>query len=483
MKIKFKVGDKEVEYEFKHINIPEKDHGLDDGSLALLMKIDEGLVKSKEGITEKKDLDDLKKEMQDNIDAVKKDFNYEKLQEQLNTVFVKFEEIGIKPLIASKEENAIKERHLNNKWLIAFARTKNTRNDEELVKVSKELKTFQSAMEPIMHLGPATDEIDEDYSQGGYLVPELLTNEILRFAIQGGVARREFGYMPFGQGAPGNTRTLHKELTSVAVSWIDEGEDKPLTKPTTSTVTQTIKKLAAIVAFTEEILEDSTIDWIGYCAPKIGEAIAAEEDNQFFSGTGVPWTGIVNTAAVVGLSCGAGIGPLNMRPETLLGMTVTVPAEARLGGKFFMHPQVWVAICARRADAVSEGDTKGNYLVQTPGQASPGQIWGVPVVLVDAMPSVADLYDVTTFSDWDEDLTVTADEPFIIFGNLSKCCVYGDKGGLRVKVLDQASITDTNGNVINLAQRDMIALRVHKRVGYVVTMAEGICVLSTGPTS
>jgi HK97 family phage major capsid protein len=469
MKLKFKIGDKEVEYDFKHINIPEKDHGLDDGSLALLMKIDEGLVKSKEGIVEKKNLDDLKKEMYDTIETVKKDFNYEKLQEQLNAIFVYLEEKGLKPS-ATPEERKFAEKQLNQKWLRAMLK----KDESKMREAAKEIKQrFQSAMEPIMHLGPSTDEIDVDYSQGGYLVPTLFTNEIYRFAEQGGIARREFAYMPF-VGA-GNTRDLHRLLTNVTVGWVDEGEEKPKTKPTTAKVQQTLKTLAAITIFTEDIVEDAAVDLISFCSQLLGEAIAAEEDNQFFSGTGAPWTGIINDAAIVHFNLAAGVGPLDMRPESLLALTVAIPVNAVPGAKFYMHRSVWAAICARRSDAVAAGDTRGMYLVQQPSQGSPGTVWGYPVVLVEAMPSLTDLGYAN-----EEDTECDPEEPFIIFGNLGKCVIYGDKKGLRVRLLDQASVYDDEGNLINLAERDMLALRVHKRVGYVTILPAGIAVLETG---
>ena len=474
MKLKFKIADKEVEYDFKHLNIPEKDHGLDDGSLALLMKIDEGLIKSKEGITEKKDLETLKTEMMAVIDGVKKDFNYDKLQEQLNAIFVTLEDKGIKPLKDEKAKKA-EERDLNAKWVRALVH----KDKDGMKDIEKKLLTY--GMEPILHLGAATDEIDSDFTQGGYLIPSMLLAEVNRFVEEGGVARREFRYLPFS--GPGNQRYIPTLLTNVTVSWIDEGETKPKTKPTFGRVEQTLKKLAAMVIMTEEIVEDAVIDLVSLCGQLLGEAIAAEEDNQFFSGTGAPWTGILSTAGVVGLACGAGVGPLSMRPETLLGMTVAIPSGAVPGAKFYMNRQIWAAITARRSDAVAEGDARGVYLVQTPGQSSPGTIWGFPVVLVEAMPSVADIYGVTDFSDWDDEATPDADEPFIIFGNLAKCVAYGDKQGVRVKLLDQASVYDENDQLINLAERDMLALRVHKRVGFVVILPSGICILSTGPTS
>ena len=353
MKLKFKIGDKEVEYDFKHINLPEKDHGLDDGSLALLMKIDEGLVKSKEGIIEKKDLDTLKADMQKNIDEVKKDFNYDKLQEQLNAIFVTLEDKGIKPLNDEKAKKA-EEKDLNAKWVRALVH----KDAKGMKEIEKKLLTY--GMEPILHLGAATDEIDSDFTQGGYLIPSMLLAEVNRFVEEGGVARREFRYLPFS-GA-GNQRYIPTLLTNVTVSWIDEGETKPKTKPTFSRVEQTLKKLAAMVIMTEEIIEDAVIDLVSLCGQLLGEAIAAEEDNQFFAGTGAPWTGILNTAGVVGVACAPGVGPLTVRPEVLLAMTVSIPTGGVPGAKFYMNRQIWAAISARRADAVAEGDAKGQFI-------------------------------------------------------------------------------------------------------------------------
>jgi len=469
--MKVKIG--KIEYEFKHITLPD-DHGMDENALTLLMRLDEALVKSRESITDKKELTDLKTELEAKINEIKSDFNFGKFQEQLNAVFIKMEEIGMKPLVASKEENERKERELNTKWIRAFLK----KDKDTFDLVDKELKT----LEPIMHLGPATgsgsSDIGEDYTQGGYLIPTLLLAEVNRFAVEGGIARRDMRYLPFS--GPGNSRYMPTLLTNVVVDWIDEGEKKPKTKPYISKVQQTLKKLAAMVILTEEIVEDTIIDLFSFCSQLIGEAIAAEEDNQFLAGIGAPWTGIINDPAITSLSLAAGVGPLNMRPESLLSLTVAIPATAVPGAKFYMNRQIWAAISARRSDSVAAGDSSGNYLVQTPGQPSPGTIWGFPIVLTDALPSLADLgYS----GDLDADDTCDPDEPFLFFGNLGKCCAYGDKQGVRVKLLDQASVYDENDTLINLAEQDMTALRVHKRVGYVTILPAGIVILQTGPVS
>lgn len=454
-----------MNYEFKFMRLPEN-HGFDEDHLKFLETIDRALVEAQNAISKKEDIEKIKKELDEKLAELRKDLKYEVIQKQLNEIFIKLEGTPIGGL--TKEQLKEKERDLNIKWLRALLK-----KDENKMKVIyKEIK----GLEPVMHTGVGSDDLDENFQQGGHFIPSLLAAEVNRFAIEGGVARREFRYLPFS-GA-GNSRNIPTLLTNVVVDWVEEGAKKSKTKPLIDKVTQSLKTLAAICILTEEIIEDAAIDLVSFVSQLLGEAIAAEEDNQFFSGDGNPWTGIINHPDVVIAPLAAGAGPLEMRPEALLAMTVAIPSTAAEGAKFYMHRTVWAAICSKRADAVTEGDQRGVFLVQEPTGTAPGTIWGYPVVLTDAMPSVSDVLD--------EDNKPIADQPFIIFGNLQKCCVYGDKQGLRVKVLDQASVTVQDSEtpvVINLAERDMVALRVHKRVGYVCVLPQGICVLQTGPSS
>jgi len=468
-----------MKYEFKHIKLPDE-HSFDDDHLAFLETIDKAFVQAIEKSINKEDLETAKTELQEKLDEHKNSFKYDEIMEHINAAFKEMEKIRAEKPTIDKEEKEAKERSLNNKWIRAFLH-----KDREGIKaVEKEMKELEqkTELEPVLHTGAGSDMLSTDQSQGAYLIPELLLAEVNRFVISGGVARREMRYLPFS-GA-GNSRYIPTLLTNVTVDWIGEGEAKPKTKPVTSRVEQTLETVAAMVIMTEEILEDSIVDLTSLCGQLLGEAIAAEEDNQFFAGVGAPWTGIINNPNVVGLALAATVGPIDMRPESLLAMTVAIPEGAVPGSKFYMNRQVWAALCARRSDAVAAGDSRGVFLVQTPGESSPGQIWGFPVVLTESMPSVADLYDVEDINDFEPgDDDVENDEPFIIFGNLQKCCVYGDKQGIRVKLLDQASVYDENNELINLAEQDMYALRVHKRVGYVCVLPTGICVLSTGAAS
>ena len=435
--MKFKVNNREVDYEFKHMTLPA-DHGFDDNALALLMKIDQALVNAKEG---------------------------DKFQAQINDLYVRLEEKGMRPYVSGKSNP--KQRELTEKWIRnTFRRKDNSAIEAELK--SMETKEFTN------YLDTGTDG-----SGGGFLVPELIQAEIAHLTEQGGIARKYFRYLPFGNSA-GNTKKLPKESNSVTVGWVDEGSAKSVSNISIDTVTLSLKVLAVITIMTEEIIEDANLDLVQYLSQRVADAINAEIDNQFFSGNGSPFTGIINTANIDHYALAPGVGPVSMRPEALLALIAGMPKGALNGACFFMHHSVYSAILARRADAVAEGDTKGQYLVQQPGQGSPANLWGFPVIECEALPSLTDLGYTAEDGEFAGDCD--PDTPFLVFGNLAKCCTYADKMGIRVKLLDQATITSGEDS-INLAQNDMAALRIHQRVTYCTQLPEGIKVLDTGPTS
>lgn len=292
-------------------------------------------------------------------------------------------------------------------------------------------------------------------SVGGYLIPDELRAELLRVAEgQYGLARRDFRYLPFS--GPGNERKIPALATSVSVSWTDERGAKQSTAPTFDVVTQTLKKLAAIVPMTEEIIEDSTINLTALVAELFAEAVAKEEDLQFFNGTGAPWTGILNNGDV-NVEYIAGTDPAAVTADDLLDLIDETPSGALDGAKFYMHRSVFSAIRKLKAD--------GAYIVAQPNGAGPSTMWGYPIELSDAFPAVS----VTGNS-----------KPFVLFGNLKKAAIFGDKQQIRVKLLDQATVNDTtNAGTVNLAQRDMIAVRIVERVGYVLALPSAVSVLKT----
>jgi HK97 family phage major capsid protein len=311
---------------------------------------------------------------------------------------------------------------------------------------------FSGDREALKFVGGTSD------GAGAYLIPEELRSEILRIAQnQYGLARRDMRYLPFS--GPGNERKIPALATSVSVSWTGEGQAKRSTQPTFDVVTQTLKKLAAIVPMTEEIIEDSTINLTALVAELFAEAVAKEEDLQFFAGTGAPWTGILNNGLVNVVNT-ATDDPADITADDLLALVDATPTSVIDGAKFYMNRTVYSKIRTLR-----EGVGTGTYIVQPPTAGGPASMWGYPVELSDAFTPVS---------------TTGQDVPFVLFGNLKKTAIFGDKQQLRVKMLDQATVNNTTNNgTLNLAQQDMIALRIVERVGYVLALPTGVSVLKT----
>lgn len=313
------------------------------------------------------------------------------------------------------------------------------------------------------HDGVRAKSLDTTLTGGkaGYLVPEELSNEVLRIAeTQFGLARRDMRYLPFS--GPGNTRTIPSLASTISVTWTGEKVAKTSSQPVFGIVTQTLKKLAVIIPMSEEILEDSLINLTQLLGELVAEAISKEEDLQFFNGTGSPWTGILNTSGTGLVTMDTGETAFtDITADHLLDMQDELPSGAFAGAKYYMHRSVFNVVRKLK-------DDDGNYIYQRPQGTQPATIWDMPYELSDAFPAKGD---------------TAADSPFVIFANLKTATVFGDKQQIRVKMLDQATITDTDGETqVNLAEQDMVALRFMERVGFVVTLPLAIVRLKTAAT-
>jgi HK97 family phage major capsid protein len=293
---------------------------------------------------------------------------------------------------------------------------------------------------------------------GGYLVPDELLKEVLRIAEkQYGFARRNFRYLPFS--GPGNSRKIPTLSASVSVYWTDEGVAKTSSQPTFGLVTQTLKKLATIVPLTEEILEDSAINLTELVAELFAEAVAKEEDVQFLTGSGSPWTGLLNNTSVNTKTMATGdTAHTDITADYLLDMIDETPSGALPGSKFLLHRKVLSVVRKLK-------DSNGAPIFQRAGDGIPATIWDFPFETSDAMPS-----------------TAAANTPFVLFGNFRVGAVFGDKQEIRTKLLTEATIGEVSSGTINLAEQDMIALRMVERVGYVAAVPTAITRLKTATT-
>lgn len=340
---------------------------------------------------------------------------------------------------------------------------KNNESDEITKNFLIALKAKDS--KTLKELGMKAVDTTEDGtgSDAGYLIPEPLANEVIRLESIGyGKARSLFAYHLLTQG---NTKRITALGSTLSTFWIDEGEKIGSSTPSFSIVTLALKKIGVIVPMTDEIVEDSGVDLTGLVAQLIREAIDQEVDLQFFQGDGTVWTGIFeggnHDTAIVADKLGSSETIDDLRPSHIIGLVDNT--SNAVNGKYLMHRTVLSKIRQLRQN----DDGTGDYLFNPLGNDTYGTINGVPVELAEAAPTAASANG-------------SGNKPIMMYGDFKRGAAYGEKSDVRLKMLDQATVTDEDGEtVINLAEQDMIALRAIQRVGYKVTLPTAMRRLTT----
>ena len=302
-------------------------------------------------------------------------------------------------------------------------------------------------------LGMKAIDTTEDGSgaDAGYLIPEPLANEILRVVPTGyGRAKQLFGYNLL---TVGNSKRITALGSTLSVFWTDEGEKKSASQPSFDIVTLTLKKLAVIVPMTEEVMEDAGVDLTKLVAELIVEAIDKEVDLQFFMGDGTVWTGIFKDTSIAYVELASTKTAADLRPENVIALADAIQDSPN--NRYIMSRSMLTKVRTLRQNADGTGDYLYNPLA---GDSAWGTLNGKPLEIVEAAPSYTSA-------------TSTGRKPIMMYGDFKVGVAYGEKSDVRIKLLDQATITDTDGEtVLNLAEQDMVGIRAVKRVGMKVTL-------------
>ena len=219
---------------------------------------------------------------------------------------------------------------------------------------------------------------------------------------------------------------------------------KQTTKAEWEKLTLTAEELAVIIPIPEAVLDDSAFDIWTEIKPQIVEALGIAIDSAILFGTNKPssWpTPIYN-------------GALAKNQVVTIGTNSDIASDIiGVDGVMAMVEKSGFIVNGFIADATFEAhlrnlrDSNNNLLYSSSLLSStPSNLLGRPIE-----------YDNTGVFDTSKAL--------MICGDFSKA-VYSIRQDVTYKVLDQAIIQDTEGKIVyNLAQQDMIALRVVMRLG------------------
>jgi len=227
--------------------------------------------------------------------------------------------------------------------------------------------------------------------QGGYLVPEEFTAEILAFARLQSLALKYCRIWPMST----DMRNVPVESTGVTTSWKNEAEALSQSEPVVGEVSLVARRLGAYAVCSDDLLSDSAIDIVSWLTELFAEAIGQEIDNQVFNGNGTPCSGILTAACGYSVVMDSGLTSFSSITGTNLSEMISkLSANKRAGARFFAEKLTMHYIRTLK-------DTNGQFLFAQIGGGVPGTIWGFP-------------YDET------EQITGTsaADTPFVSFGDL-----------------------------------------------------------------
>lgn len=264
------------------------------------------------------------------------------------------------------------------------------------------------------------------------LIDVQLTNEIVQGAIQ------ESAVLKHAKKLPNMTskQTKLRVLDSLPVAGFVDGDTglKPTSSVDWSNKYLNAEEIAVIVPIPEAVLDDASYDIWGEIKPRVVEAFGKVIDGAIFFSKNKPasWEdGIVVQAKSA-------------------GNTVPYDAEDTLYGK------IDKAFAKVEEDGFEANAILGSVKLKS-GFRNMVDTLGQPIKGTE-IDSVS--RDFVKNGSWDG-----AQAEFIAgdFSNL----VYAIRQDVTYKVLDQAVITDADGKVLyNLAQQDMVALRVVMRLGW-----------------
>jgi len=307
-----------------------------------------------------------------------------------------------------------------------------------------------------------TDDTASPYA--GYTIDTELDAEIRYLQAMYGVARRNMELLTLSKGH----YKANELVTDLTVAWVDEASSMLSTQWVSGQNELSLEKLYAIITFTNELLEDTEIDLFRFASERVAEGLAYKEDLAFFKGDGTStyggFTGLLNSTTVNTVTM-TGSTFASLDADDLLDMIDATPSGALANSKFYMNRTIMSLVRKLK-------DENGQYIFQRPSETGPMTTWGYPVELVEVMPTTSDTAE---------------DTPFILFGDLRKGCIFGQKGGIRIERFNAGAVRNVaNSADINLITTDRQAVRFIERVGYMQSITSfriPVTVLSTGVAS
>jgi HK97 family phage major capsid protein len=290
--------------------------------------------------------------------------------------------------------------------------------------------------------------VDINRSDVSTLIEDAYSQVLLESAVAGSQALQAFPTVNLG------TKTTNLPMLAALpqAGWVTEDVgDSSSTKPTSEVrwknTTMVVEEIAVIVPVHEDVLADATTDVLSEVSQLAGQAIGQKLDQAVIWGLGKPasWTSaaLYPAASTAAQTQAITSGAANTA-DIVGAVTTTSKTLAGLG----LLPDTLLANLTFRYDVVNIRDSQGQPIFRDESFAGFNTVF-------------------SRNGTWDN--------------SRAKCLVVdssrvriGVRQDITVKFLDQATVGG-----INLAEKDMVALRFKARYGYV--LSSGATAFSSSP--
>lgn len=273
-------------------------------------------------------------------------------------------------------------------------------------------------------------------ADGGYLFPDEFRAEIIRDMAEQPRFRNEVTVIPMRR----DVMNIPSLASRPKVTWTAENASKSTTTAHFGQVTLTVKKMAAILYASDELIEDSTeIDIVNFIIGLFSEAIGEEEDRVIWRGNGTTEPTGINGNAAIGTRSGAA----GLSVDLLIDVVHDLPQKYHANAKFYVHRSN-----IREMRKLKDANNRYYWVDPVTADSLP-MFMGYPVVECNYLPESA-----------------------IYFGDLKKTYWLGDRQRMTVKVTQDSETAFT---------KDQTAIRVVSRIAGNVVLGQACKAITNLP--
>lgn len=273
------------------------------------------------------------------------------------------------------------------------------------------------------------------------IIPEDYSNEFLASTVAASAVLSTFRTIRLGTKVTKMPVLSALPTAGFVTEYPTAGHEKPTTSAQWTNETITVEEIATIVPIPESVIEDSTVDLFDYMRPLIGEAFGKVIDGAVLLGTHTKpssWSSDLLAQAKTAsqrVSSGAS-------GEDLADDLNNTFAEVEGAGFDVSHVFMGRAMRSRLRGL---RDTNGQFIYSDLANGTAAeQVYGADIAYVSN-------------GAWSEAADTGA---YAVAVDASRCVV-GVRSDMDYKVLTEATVDG-----VNLAESDMVALRVKMRLGW-----------------